>query len=93
VDAICQGTKIGIYSADNDAGMTWLCIVEVYEVFAVKGEERPVLRSGVFQNLFVWNFAIGSARIVRGQDIVTQVAERFYSGTRKIFVLYRRAND
>jgi hypothetical protein len=78
--------KIGIDRADNNPGMFWLCIMKLYKVFAVESEERTVLRSGVFQNLFVWNFAIGSAGVVRGQNIVTQVAERFYSRNRKIVV-------
>ena len=56
--------------------------MKLYEVFAVEGEECAVLKSRIFQNLFVWNCSIRPARVVRGQNIMTQLAERFYSGNR-----------
>ena len=49
------GVEIGVNRADNNAGMFWFRFMKLYEVFAVEGEECAVLKSRIFQNLFVWN--------------------------------------
>lgn len=81
-----EGCEIGIVGADDDSGVVVVLAVEGDEVLTVVREDGPAVFNGKAEDLVVRDACIRFARIVGGQNVMTEQSQGLDDGQREVLV-------